>query len=98
MSYPSNYYRYLRKNGPLSLCVKVEDSLTKKAHTSQQPPVKAITSFVLNTNLVNLGHSGRAGVPEKPKVRDPNKWEMTYAEKQKLSSNLQTLTAEKWIS
>lgn len=47
---------------------------------------------------MNLGHSGRAAAPEKPKARDPDKWEMTYAEKQNLSSNLQTLPVEKWIS
>lgn len=99
---------YLRE---LKLVVDHEGSLptptstSKKAHMPRQPPVEtnralerseSITpSPDLNTKLVNLGHRGRPAAPKKPKARDPNKREMTYDEKQKLSSNLQTLPAEK---
>lgn len=93
----------------LKLVVDREGNLStptsKKAHTPQQPPVEtkrvlerseSITpSANLKTKLVNLGHPGRSAAPKKPKARDPNKREMTYAEKQKLSSNLQSLPAEK---
>ncbi|ONI12544.1 hypothetical protein PRUPE_4G170600 [Prunus persica] len=44
---------------------------------------------------VSSGHTGRPPVPKKPKARDPNKRDMTYAEKQRLSTNLQTLPSEK---
>ncbi|BFG29097.1 hypothetical protein CerSpe_153690 [Prunus speciosa] len=44
---------------------------------------------------VSSGHPGRPPVPKKPKARDPNKRDMTYAEKQRLSTNLQTLPSEK---
>ncbi|XP_076936446.1 transcription factor GTE4-like [Bidens hawaiensis] len=37
----------------------------------------------------------RTPVPKKPKARDPNKRNMTYEEKQKLSTNLQSLPSEK---
>lgn len=38
---------------------------------------------------------GRALVPKKPKAKDPNKRDMTYEEKQRLSTNLQSLPPEK---
>uniref|UniRef100_A0A7N0U423 Uncharacterized protein n=1 Tax=Kalanchoe fedtschenkoi TaxID=63787 RepID=A0A7N0U423_KALFE len=47
------------------------------------------------SETMNLTPSGRIRVPKKPKVRDPNKRDMTYAEKQKLSSRLQSLPLEK---
>lgn len=37
----------------------------------------------------------RTPVPKKPKAKDPNKRDMTYEEKQKLSTNLQNLPSEK---
>ncbi|CAI9088767.1 OLC1v1023190C1 [Oldenlandia corymbosa var. corymbosa] len=37
----------------------------------------------------------RTTAPKKPKAKDPNKRDMTYEEKQKLSSNLQSLPPEK---
>ncbi|XP_047950711.1 transcription factor GTE4-like isoform X2 [Salvia hispanica] len=39
--------------------------------------------------------SGKVHAPKKPKAKDPNKREMTYDEKQKLSINLQELPSEK---
>ncbi|XVE83522.1 hypothetical protein DITRI_Ditri16bG0094300 [Diplodiscus trichospermus] len=38
---------------------------------------------------------GRTPAPKKPKAKDPYKRDMTYEEKQKLSTNLQTLPSEK---
>ncbi|KAL5729949.1 hypothetical protein ACHQM5_002836 [Ranunculus cassubicifolius] len=40
-------------------------------------------------------HSGRIPVPKKPKAKEPNKRDMTYEEKQRLSMNLQSLPPEK---
>ncbi|KAL4554164.1 hypothetical protein LXL04_037716 [Taraxacum kok-saghyz] len=39
--------------------------------------------------------AARTPVPKKPKAKDPNKRNMTYEEKQKLSTNLQSLPSEK---
>ncbi|KAG6572408.1 Transcription factor GTE4, partial [Cucurbita argyrosperma subsp. sororia] len=39
--------------------------------------------------------SARTPAPKKPKAKDPHKRDMTYEEKQKLSSNLQNLPSEK---
>ncbi|KAM1474899.1 hypothetical protein ACFX2I_030859 [Malus domestica] len=44
---------------------------------------------------VSSGHSGRVSVPKKPKARDPDKRDMTYEEKQRLSASLMTLPSEK---
>lgn len=40
-------------------------------------------------------HVARTPMPKKPKAKDPNKRDMTYEEKQKLSTNLQSLPSEK---
>ncbi|XP_016468598.2 transcription factor GTE4 [Nicotiana tabacum] len=42
-----------------------------------------------------FSHVGRTPVPKKPKAKDPNKRDMTYEEKQKLSTNLENLPSEK---
>ncbi|KAH6780654.1 global transcription factor group E4 [Perilla frutescens var. hirtella] len=43
----------------------------------------------------STAQSGKVPAPKKPKAKDPNKREMTYDEKQKLSINLQNLPSEK---
>lgn len=47
------------------------------------------------TKAMTSAHPGRTAAPRKPKAKDPNKREMTYEEKQKLSSNLQNIPSEK---
>ncbi|KAK4373951.1 hypothetical protein RND71_004628 [Anisodus tanguticus] len=42
-----------------------------------------------------VAHVGRIPVPKKPKANDPNKRDMTYEEKQRLSTNLQSIPSEK---
>ncbi|KAK9284727.1 hypothetical protein L1049_023904 [Liquidambar formosana] len=44
---------------------------------------------------MNLTPSGRTSALKKPKAKDPHKRDMTYEEKQKLSTNLQSLPSEK---
>lgn len=46
-------------------------------------------------NASSFSHVGRTPVPKKPKAKDPNKRDMTYEEKQKLSTNLENLPQEK---
>lgn len=43
----------------------------------------------------NFGPVSRTPAPKKPKAKDPNKRDMTYEEKQRLSTNLQSLPSEK---
>ncbi|KAJ8532339.1 hypothetical protein K7X08_012262 [Anisodus acutangulus] len=43
----------------------------------------------------NIVHVARTPIPKKPKAKDFNKRDMTYEEKQKLSTNLQSLPSEK---
>ncbi|KAG5569146.1 hypothetical protein H5410_058912 [Solanum commersonii] len=42
-----------------------------------------------------VAHVGRVPVPKKPKANDPDKRDMTYEEKQRLSTHLQSLPLEK---
>lgn len=44
---------------------------------------------------IQRSHAGRMPVPKKPKAKDLNKRDMTYEEKQRLSTNLQSLASDK---
>ncbi|XP_065851137.1 transcription factor GTE4-like [Euphorbia lathyris] len=44
---------------------------------------------------ISITPSGRTPAPKKPKAKDPHKRDMTYEEKQKLTTNLQSLPSEK---
>ncbi|XP_073050435.1 uncharacterized protein [Primulina eburnea] len=44
---------------------------------------------------IQRSHVGRMPVPKKPKAKDLNKRDMTYEEKQRLSTNLQSLASDK---
>ncbi|KAJ7981558.1 Transcription factor GTE4 [Quillaja saponaria] len=51
-------------------------------------------SFDRTPRLMSITPSSRTPAPKKPKAKDPHKRDMTYEEKQKLSTNLQTVDAE----
>ncbi|KAL0320625.1 UNVERIFIED_CONTAM: Transcription factor GTE4 [Sesamum radiatum] len=53
-----------------------------------------MTSFAVDPKI-HRPHVGRTPLPKKPKAKDPNKRDMTYEEKQRLSTNLQGLPSEK---
>lgn len=57
-----------------------------------ETPVPAVDP---KTQPANISKTGRTPSLKKPKAKDPNKREMTYDEKQKLSMNLQNLPSEK---
>ncbi|KAL1567282.1 transcription factor GTE4-like [Salvia divinorum] len=61
--------------------------------TSERPD--PVTSFMAVDPKIHRPHVGRTPVPKKPKAKDPNKRDMTYEEKQRLSTNLQGLPHEK---
>ncbi|XP_042038874.1 transcription factor GTE4-like isoform X1 [Salvia splendens] len=61
--------------------------------TSERP--EPVTPFMAVDRKIHRPHVGRTPVPKKPKAKDPNKRDMTYEEKQRLSTNLQGLPHEK---
>jgi len=52
-------------------------------------------SFDPKSKPMSITPSARTPAPKKPKAKDPHKRDMTYDEKQKLSTNLQNLPSEK---
>lgn len=78
---------------------------TRKAPPFPPPPLdmrrildrsESITRPVdMRSKSITTTPSGRTPVPKKPKAKDPQKRDMTYEEKQKLSNNLQSLPSDK---
>ncbi|KAF5766568.1 putative chromatin remodeler Bromodomain family [Helianthus annuus] len=71
---------------------------SRKAPHFAHAPLMLQRSESVSVPVVNRSISaptGRTPVPKKPKAKDPNKRNMTYEEKQKLSTNLQSLPSEK---
>ena len=64
--------------------------MTKKMDRSE-----SMTAPAVKPKNPNSAPIGRPTVPKKPKAKDPNKRDMTYVEKQKLSTDLQNLPSEK---
>ncbi|KAM7498015.1 hypothetical protein LguiA_022429 [Lonicera macranthoides] len=87
---------YMRE---LRLAVDLDSNLStptsRKTLTPRVPPHEMIRPFDHKSKKASFTHSGRTAAPKKPKAKDPNKREMTYQEKQKLSTNLQSLPSEK---
>ncbi|KAI4322753.1 hypothetical protein L6164_022419 [Bauhinia variegata] len=52
-------------------------------------------SMTQPSKSMSMTPSSRTPAPKKPKAKDPHKRDMTYEEKQKLSTNLQSLPSEK---
>ncbi|XP_050205704.1 transcription factor GTE4 isoform X2 [Mercurialis annua] len=79
---------------------------SRKAHTLPPPPLDVRRILERTESMprppmdprpkpISTTPSGRTPAPKKPKAKDLHKREMTYEEKQKLSTNLQSLPAEK---
>ncbi|GMI67792.1 hypothetical protein HRI_000448400 [Hibiscus trionum] len=100
-SIEADYIRDMR------LAVEYEVSLRtptpRKAHSMIPPPIDTrrildrSMTFPSNPSpkLIATTPLGRTPAPKKPKAKDPYKRDMTYDEKQKLSTNLQSLPLEK---
>ncbi|KAK4439135.1 Transcription factor GTE4 [Sesamum alatum] len=71
----------------------VPTSAAPQMRTSDRP--ETMTTPMAVDPKVQRTHVGRIPVPKKPKAKDPNKRDMTYEEKQRLSTNLQGLPSEK---
>ncbi|XP_055807197.1 transcription factor GTE4 isoform X2 [Solanum dulcamara] len=98
----ADYMRELR--------LSMESEVSLQTPASKKPPFQPRPSGVRRTldrsesttnpagsktKSVTPSQSGRTPAPKKPKAKDPNKREMTYDEKQKLSTSLQNLPSEK---
>ncbi|XP_058095687.1 transcription factor GTE4-like [Magnolia sinica] len=82
----------------------MDQSAAHKMRKSPPPELKRTLDRSESTTLpvdskpvvsVSYTPTGRVAVPKKPKAKDPNKRDMTYEEKQKLSTNLVNLPPEK---
>lgn len=76
---------YMIKKAPLDL-----RSLERSDSTAHPGPVETKSRVVSN-----VPHIGRPPPLKKPKAKDPDKRDMTFEEKQRLSNNLQNLPPEK---
>ncbi|KAE8707209.1 Global transcription factor group E4, putative isoform 2 [Hibiscus syriacus] len=100
-SIEADYIRDMR------LAIEYEVSLRmpapRKAHSMLPPPIDTrgildrSMTFPVNPSpkLIATTPLGWTPAPKKPKAKDPYKRDMTYEEKQKLSTNLQSLPLEK---
>ncbi|XP_039058847.1 transcription factor GTE4-like isoform X2 [Hibiscus syriacus] len=100
-SIEADYIRDMR------LAIEYEVSLRmpapRKAHSMLPPPIDTrrildrSMTFPVNPSpkLIATTPLGWTPAPKKPKAKDPYKRDMTYEEKQKLSTNLQSLPIEK---
>ncbi|OMO93859.1 hypothetical protein CCACVL1_06320 [Corchorus capsularis] len=85
--------------------VNLPTPMARKAHPMLPPPLdmrrildrseSMIRPFEPIPQVIATTPSGRTPAPRKPKAKDPYKRDMTYEEKQKLSTNLQSLPSEK---
>ncbi|CAN4117570.1 unnamed protein product [Withania somnifera] len=82
----ADYMRQLR--------LSMDSDAILKTPTSKKPPSKPLPPSGLRRTESTINPAG-SKTKSKPKAKDPNKREMTYDEKQKLSTNLQNLPSEK---
>lgn len=80
--------------GPASVSVSAS-SIPPYASGRTSDRQEPVTSFMAVDPKIHRPHVGRTPVARKPKAKDPNKRDMTYEEKQRLSTNLQGLPPEK---
>ncbi|KAL4333350.1 hypothetical protein GQ457_07G015000 [Hibiscus cannabinus] len=79
---------------PAPIQTPAPSSLSLEARTSERP--ESMTMAVdPKSRAVNLTPTGRIAVAKKPKAKEPDKRDMTYEEKQRLSVNLQNLPSDK---
>ncbi|KAG8641326.1 transcription factor GTE4 isoform X2 [Manihot esculenta] len=100
----SDYERELRFAASYELGIPTPTS--RKTHQLPPPPLymRRVLDRSESMNYppgdprpkpISTTPSGRTPAPKKPKAKDPHKRDMTYEEKQKLSTNLQSLPSEK---
>ncbi|MED6113056.1 hypothetical protein PIB30_067455 [Stylosanthes scabra] len=97
----SDYNREMRYAIDYGAAPIAPSPLSRKVPTFPPPPLDMrrildrSESLAHTPRLMNITPSSRTPAPKKPKAKDPNKRDMTFEEKQKLSTNLQSLPSEK---
>ena len=97
----SHYNREMRYGidyGPVPFA---PSPLSRKLPTFPLPPLDMrrildrLESLTHCPRLMSITPLSRTPAPKNPKIKDPNKRDMTFEEKQKLSTNLQSLRSKK---
>ncbi|XP_027342706.1 transcription factor GTE4 isoform X2 [Abrus precatorius] len=97
----SNYNREMRYGLDYGPAIPTPSPLSRKAPAFRPPPIDMrwildrSESMTQPPKILSITPSSRTPAPKKPKAKDPHKRDMTYEEKQKLSTNLQSLPSEK---
>ncbi|CAJ1956677.1 unnamed protein product [Sphenostylis stenocarpa] len=97
----SNYDQEMRYDLHYGAAGPAPSPLSRKAPTFRTPPIDMrrifdrSESMTQHPKIMSIAPSSRTAAPKKPKAKDPHKRDMTYEEKQKLSTNLQNLPSEK---
>ncbi|XP_068500005.1 transcription factor GTE4 isoform X1 [Phaseolus vulgaris] len=97
----SNYNHDMRFDLDYGAAGRSPSLLSRKAPAFRPPPIDMrrildrSESMTQPPKIMSITPSSRTPAPKKPKAKDPHKRDMTYEEKQKLSTNLQDLPSEK---
>ncbi|KEH39254.1 transcription factor GTE4-like protein [Medicago truncatula] len=96
----SHYNHEMRYGMDYGPAISAPSPLSRKAHAFRPPPldmrrIDRSDSITKPPNPMSLTRSARTPAPKKPKANDPDKRDMTYYEKQKLSTHLQNLPPDK---
>ncbi|XP_057450747.1 transcription factor GTE4-like [Lotus japonicus] len=97
----SDYNREMRYGVSYGVAPPAPSPLSRKVPAFPPPPLDMrrildrSESLIRTPKTMSITPSSRTPAPKKPKAKDPHKRDMTYEEKQKLSTNLQSLPPEK---
>nr|KYP53307.1 Bromodomain-containing protein 4 [Cajanus cajan] len=97
----SNYNSNMRYGLDYGAAIPTPSPLSRKGPSFRPPPIDMrrildrSESMTQPPRIMSITPSSRTPAPKKPKAKDPHKRDMTYDEKQKLSTNLQSLPSEK---
>jgi len=97
----SDYNREMRYALDYRTGLPAPSPLSRKAPALPPPPLDMRRILDRSESMTQLPKSmsitpsSRTPAPKKPKAKDPHKRDMTYEEKQRLSTNLQSLPSEK---
>ncbi|GAU27084.1 hypothetical protein TSUD_103930 [Trifolium subterraneum] len=97
----SNYNHEMRYGIDYGPAISAPSPLSRKTPAFRPPPLDMrrildrSESMTNSSKPMNFTRSARTPAPKKPKANDPHKRDMTYEEKQKLSTQLQSLPSDK---
>ncbi|MQM09864.1 hypothetical protein Taro_042746 [Colocasia esculenta] len=91
--WPEIEAEYAAVNYPMPM--KIPPPLDMRVLERSESTTRPVLPDISTTPVSHKPHVARAPALKKPKAKDPNKRDMTYEEKQRLSNNLQSLPSEK---